>query len=60
MKLTQLLAAASLCISSLANATTITQTAPQSVDGQHFSYVFNGLPTFFAGGGTLTFTALPP
>lgn len=58
MKLTHLLAAASLCISAVAaNATTITQTAPQTSDGQQFSFVFNGLSTSFTGGGTLTFTA---
>ncbi len=58
MKLTHLLAAASLCISAVAaNATTITQTAPQTVSGQHFSFVLNNLSTSFTGGGTLTFTA---
>ena len=58
MKPTRLLASASLCISSLAaSATTITQTTPQTEDGQHFSFVFTGLSTAFTGGGTLMFTA---
>jgi len=40
-----------------ASAHVITQTASQTVSGQDFTFVMNGLSTNFTGGATLTFRA---
>ncbi|WP_210735859.1 PEP-CTERM sorting domain-containing protein [Massilia sp. Mn16-1_5] len=58
MKLTRLLATASLCFASFgASADPITQIAPQTSESQVFAFSFDGLSRSFIGGGTLTFHA---